>query len=229
MLNFKSLGASLLLAGLMIVTLTGCDNSKIDEENYNLRAQNSELQTELDAARRGQDAAASDRDRWMREAQRMQGELANRPTEVVIERVAQQPQQPVMAATGFEGIEGIETIRSGGTVTVRVPGDVLFASGKVDLKSNAQKTLGQIANVVQSQYSGQTIRVEGYTDTDPIKKSKWKDNLELSLQRAAAVQRYLETRGISKDRMYSAGFGDTHPQATKAKSRRVEIVVIEYE
>lgn len=230
MFMLKSLGGSLLVACLALASLTGCNGNKIQEENAALRSQNNELQSELDAARRAQDSAAADRDRWMSQAQKLQGELSSRPTQVVVQPPQQQqPQQPTLAATGFEGIAGVETSRSGGAITVRVPGDVLFASGKVDLKSTAQKTLDQIASVIQSQYPSQTVRVEGYTDSDPIKKSKWKDNLELSLQRAAAVERYLETRGVTSDRVYSAGFGDAKPQATKAKSRRVEIVVIDYE
>ncbi|MFW6165879.1 MAG: OmpA family protein [Ralstonia sp.] len=41
-----------------------------------------------------------------------------------------------------------------------------------------------------------------------------------------AVERYLQSQGISGEQMYSAGFGEAKPRETKAKSRRVEIVVI---
>ena len=228
MLDLKTLVTPLLIAAVSLTIFTGCDN-KLKQENDALKLQNQELQEELDAARRAQDAASVDRDRWMRESQRLQNELATRSTQVFVEPAPVAPASQPMAETGFEAIEGIETIRAGGTVKVRIPGDVLFSSGKVDLKSASKSTLNEIAQVIQLDYPAQTIRVEGYTDSDPIRKSKWKDNLELSLQRAAAVERYLETRGISGDRIYSAGFGDADPRATKAQSRRVEIVVIEYE
>ena len=130
-------------------------------------------------------------------------------------------------ANAFEGIPGIATMTSArGEVTVRVPGDVLFSSGSVVLKTKAKSTLDQIAGVLNNQYASNSIRVEGYTDTDPIKKSKWKDNEELSAQRALAVERHLGSRGVSKDRIYSAGFGASNQLSTKSKSRRVEIVVL---
>jgi len=109
---------------------------------------------------------------------------------------------------------------------VRVPGDVLFEPGKVDLRNTSLKTLDQVMSVLRKQYPSNMFRIDGYTDTDPIKKSQWKDNLELSQARAASVLRYLQTKGMNPKQMYTAGFGAANPRATKAQSRRVEIVVI---
>ncbi len=136
------------------------------------------------------------------------------------------------ANTGFGSIEDID-VSSGahGEIIVRVPGDVLFAAGRINLRNTAKTTLRQIATILKRDYDGKTIRVEGYTDSDPIKKSGWKDNLELSLKRAAAVYRYLASQNVNWD-IYAAGFGDKDPIASnstadgKAKNRRVEIVVI---
>ena len=70
-----------------------------------------------------------------------------------------------------------------------------------------------------------------HTDSDPIKKSKWKDNWELSAQRALSVLRYLVQRGTPEDRIRATGRGASQPIASnttasgKAKNRRVEIVV----
>lgn len=179
--------------------LTGCTNQRLKEERDALWAQNQELQDELDRTRQALDAA--------------QLELANRAGP--------------MDATGFESIPGVDVSRTAaGNISVQVPGDVLFASGKVELRNDAKQTLNQVIGVLQSQYSGATVRVAGYTDTDPIKRSGWKDNLELSLQRAATVHRYLQQQGIDPQRMYAAGYGEWRPRETKAKSRRVEIVVV---
>ncbi len=193
--------------------LTGCDNYK---KKYELvYAENIELRQRLDASNADLEVCQSDRDNLLAKLSDMEKMQASTVT-------------PAAAAnTGFEQIGGISVERGArGEVTVRVPGDVLFASGQVSLKSAAKNTLGQIASVLKSQYTGRTVRVEGYTDTDPIKKSKWKDNEELSTQRALAVERYLASRGVDADRMYSAGFGASKPMSSKAKSRRVEIVVI---
>src|SRR5690606_21890346 len=115
-----------------------------------LWTQNQELQDELDRTRQALDAA--------------QLELANRPTDVA-------PPPAATARTGFEGIEDIEVTRTAaGNISVQVPGDVLFASGKVDLRNEAKQTLNQIIRVLNGEYAGNTIRISGYTDTDPIKR-----------------------------------------------------------
>ena len=100
----------------------------------------------------------------------------------------------------------------GADVVVGVAGDVLFDSGKVDLKNSARQTLDQIASVLNTQYAGRSIRVEGYTDTDPIRKSSWKTNERLSAERAMSVEAYLVSKGIDNGRIYSAAFGPAHPR-----------------
>lgn len=213
--------ALLTLAGL---GLGGCQGktdelAQLREANVELRQQNAQLRTETDAA---QDEITD-----------LQSRLSQLETELADQSAPDEEGNGGGPRTGFEGIAGVEISRSDrGEVTVRVPGDVLFASGKVDLRNSAKSTLKQIVNVLKTDYAGQTVRVEGYTDADPIRKSEWKDNLELSSQRAMAVSRYLEQQGISADRMYAAGFGATNfvaPNSSakgKAKNRRVEIVVI---
>ena len=199
------------LAGFLALTvLSGCQN-RLKQERDALMVQNEELQDELNQARAANDALQAETDR-------LRDKLAERPEP--------QPQPTAGANTPFAGIEGIESERGPGRVTVRVPGDVLFASGKSALRGSAKNTLREIAGVITSEYAGRTIRVEGYTDTDPIRKSDWQDNLELSLHRAAAVERYLQQQGVDGDRMYSAGFGESDQRSSKAKSRRVEIVVV---
>ena len=197
--------------GLLVaaVVLPGC-NQRLQQERDALFTQNRELQDKLDQARADLAAAQGKNTGLLAELDA----LRNQPAAVSIEQ------------TGFSDIAGVDVIQGAGTLTVRVPGDVLFSSGRVDLKNSAKQTLGQIAGVLQSEHPHNTVRIAGHTDTDPIKKSGWKDNLELSLQRAAAVQRYLESQGIDSDRMYSAGYGETRPAESKDKSRRVEIVVV---
>lgn len=129
-------------------------------------------------------------------------------------------------ATGFEG-SGFDSYRTaGGEVVVSALGDVLFDSGKATLKSTAKTSLNQVASVIKGQYGGQVVRVEGYSDTDPIKKSGWKTNERLSGERAMAVEDYLVSRGLSRDQIYYAGFGSARTKESKAKSRRVEIVIL---
>ncbi len=218
MFNAHAAGRLTAMAMLGLALFAGGCNDKLKEENEALMVQNLELQRELDAERQARQAA---------DAERMQ--LAQR----LDERQGASATGQAGANTGFEQIAGVDIEQgSRGEITVRVPGDVLFASGKVELRDSAKKTLADIARVLKNQYSSETVRIEGYTDSDPIRKSNWKDNLELSAQRSMAVHRYLESQGIGNERMYAAGFGATNFRASnssaqgKAQNRRVEIVVI---
>ena len=133
-------------------------------------------------------------------------------------------------ATGFEGLDTVFDPATG-TITVTLQNTILFDSGKATLKSTTSKELDQIVSVLKQKYASKDVDVVGHTDTDPIVKSSWKDNLELSAQRALSVTRYLIQHGISDKQVRAAGCGAARPVASnstaagKAKNRRVEIVV----
>jgi outer membrane protein OmpA-like peptidoglycan-associated protein len=110
-----------------------------------------------------------------------------------------------------------------GNARATISGDVLFDSGQVTIKPAAKRELDKIAAEIRRSYAGANIRVEGYTDTDPIRKSKWGSNEALSQARADAVRDYLAGKGVNAT---AVGMGSTNPKSTKAASRRVEIVVL---
>ncbi len=132
-------------------------------------------------------------------------------------------------ATGFEG--DVRFDPTAGTITVTLPNTILFAPGKATLRNATSKELDNIASVIQSKYASSIVDVIGHTDSDPIKKSQWKDNWELSSQRSLSVVRYLSQHGIPSTQLRAVGRGDTQPIASnstesgKAKNRRVEVVV----
>ena len=128
--------------------------------------------------------------------------------------------------SGFEGIEGVNGSIGSGEVTAAVEGDMLFDSGKTTLKSNAKKSLDQVAGVLNSTYGGKDIRIAGHTDTDPIKKSGFKSNYHLAFERAYAVRDYLASKGVAGNRIYLASYGPDVPRGNKQQSRRVEVVVV---
>lgn len=110
--------------------------------------------------------------------------------------------------------------------------DILFDSGKASLKSAGQAALQQVVADIRSRYAGRQIWIVGHTDSDPIKHSKWKDNLELSVQRACTVHRELQQLGLAPVRMVAAGQGEFRPKVentdkTKQQNRRVEIIAVE--
>jgi len=111
------------------------------------------------------------------------------------------------------------------TVVATVKGSS-FYSGRAQLKSDAKNELKKIASTIKSKYGNMEVWVIGHTDTDPIKKSGWKDNWELSTERALAVTRYLISRGVSEAKLVAGGCGEYRPIGNdKSKNRRVEIVV----
>ncbi len=133
-------------------------------------------------------------------------------------------------ATGLEGLD-VAFDAAAGTITVTLQNTILFDSGKATLKSTTSKELDQIVSVIKQKYASKDIDVVGHTDTDPIQKSSWKDNWELSAQRALSVTRYLIEHGIPEKQVRADGCGSARPVASnatadgKARNRRVEIVV----
>ena len=129
-------------------------------------------------------------------------------------------------------IPGAQVVRDGDAVRIRVTNTSLFDPGKANLKPGATKVLDQVSSQIRRSYPGQLIGIEGHTDSDPIRKSNWKDNHELSYERARAVYDYLSSRGgIPANQLYVAAYGENNPIASngssagKAQNRRVEFVV----
>ena len=103
-------------------------------------------------------------------------------------------------------------------------------SGK-ELAHDAADAVGgaidAVAKSIKNSYPGKKISVEGFTDKDPIKKSKWSDNWELGYERARAVGKYLATKGFSESQFRFVSYGATEPKGSKKESRRVELAIID--
>ncbi len=192
--------------------------SLLQQENMELRQKAQQLTVDL------QDAEQSE-SQLQAEVRALRAEKAQLETE--LKSVKTQPLGSPLVSTGFEGISGVQSsMLDSGEVVLDVAGDVLFDSGKADLKPQARKSLQRVANVLKSKYAGRLIRIEGHTDKDPIRKSKWGTNERLSAERALAVEEFLAKQGIDKNMMYVAAFGPARPKGSKKDSRRVEIVVL---
>lgn len=128
-------------------------------------------------------------------------------------------------------IQGADVVPDGDLVRIRLESSQLFGPGRAELKPEVSGTLDRIAQALKSDYSGRLVGIEGHTDTDPITKSKWKNNHELSVARSVAVFEALKRRGVPESQLYVSGYGPNHPLAgssskqSKSQNRRVEIVV----
>ncbi len=111
--------------------------------------------------------------------------------------------------------------------------DVLFDSGKADLKPEAFNSLKKVARVLKENVPELRVGVEGHTDNQPIKFSGWKSNWELSSSRALSVLHYLvEPAGVRSERLSAIAYGEFHPVASndtaenRQLNRRVEVVIV---
>jgi len=110
--------------------------------------------------------------------------------------------------------------------------EVLFDSGKASLKPESFEALNKVANILVENVPENNIGIEGYTDNQPIKYSKWKSNWELSAHRALSVLEYLEGKGVNPERLSASGYGEYKPVASndtadgRQLNRRVEIVIL---
>ena len=122
-----------------------------------------------------------------------------------------------------------------GHISVVLPSSVLFNSGQTKLRKSAKSSLSKVCRILEKDFPNETIRVEGHTDSDPIKRTKqlYRSNWELSAVRSATVLHYLiDNCHLDPTKLYLAGFGEFQPVASnknkkdKKKNRRVEIVVL---
>lgn len=107
----------------------------------------------------------------------------------------------------------------------------LFPSGTATVTPDAMAGLAKIADAINKLPN--PVRLEGHTDSIPIKTARFHSNWELSAARSIALMEIFSDRfGVPQDRLSIAGYGDTEPVASndteegRAKNRRVDIVVL---
>jgi chemotaxis protein MotB len=211
------------VVAILAVTLSGCTNwqkkyEALDVEHQNLKGLYENCVASLDssAAEKAQLSQQLTKSRQDLEALQRQIEQGKTASE----------------ATGFN-VGDVKVDEAAGTITVTLDNAILFQSGKASLLRATSSELDHIYSVLKQRYSGRPVDVVGHTDSDPIRKTKdqWKDNWELSAQRALTVLRYLVDRGEQPSNIRAIACGESRPVASnsstagKAKNRRVEIVV----
>lgn len=144
------------------------------------------------------------------------------------------PQQTVAAkAPGLTNL-GMGYGQRDGVTVITIPSNLSFGAGKSTLSKSGHQALKAVANMLLNSHPGATYSIEGHTDSDPISKSKFENNRALSLARATAVLKYLVVDcDVLDDNCVVVGHGQYKPlsmgsdKASKARNRRVEIVVYE--
>lgn len=123
---------------------------------------------------------------------------------------------------------GVLLERRSNHVIMTFPEQIMFDSGRSELKQSAQPVLQTVAEFID-QHPRLLLEIQGHTDNRPISTSRYPSNWELSADRATRVARALVTLGVHPFRITAKGFGEYHPVAPNSsekgrlKNRRVEI------
>jgi outer membrane protein OmpA-like peptidoglycan-associated protein len=164
-------------------------------------------------------AEAAARDAAAREAQ-SQAALAKAETE----RARKAAEE--LRAQLLEQFNRIMETRDSERGLVVTMADVLFDTGKYDLRPPTREALARLSGIALA-HPGLRFEVEGHTDSTGSDEL----NQALSEQRAGAVRDYLVQQGLSAGTITAVGFGKTAPVADNStadgrqKNRRVELIV----
>jgi len=119
----------------------------------------------------------------------------------------------------------------GGRLLIVLPNDVLFDSGRTDLKEDGRRTLVEIAKALRTM-PDRRFQVAGHTDNVKINTARFPSNWELSTARAVEVVRLLVDSGMDAKALSAAGYGEFDPVASndapdgRAHNRRIEIALV---
>ena len=203
---------------LAVFVLSGCSyiqkarrTDDLEIENQNLRARIAQLQK--DKAREVE-RVVKQKDRELSELEKAKLELENALKKEIGNYKAK-----------------LEMTERGLVITFL--SEVFFDSGKDVIRGDGKESLQKVAEVLKQNVPNSNVAIEGHTDNQPIKYSRWKSNWELSSARALAVVHYLiDECKVKPTRLSANGYGEFKPVASndtkegKQKNRRVEIVIL---
>jgi outer membrane protein OmpA-like peptidoglycan-associated protein len=192
-------------------------------------ADQARMQAEKDRAESERARMQAEKDRAESERARMQAQTASAEAEQS-RRAAEAQLAAAQAAQAdaaklqkqLADMEAKQTDRG----LVLTLGDVLFDSGRAELKAGAARTVDRLAAFMRD-HPERSLQVEGYTDSigsDAL-------NLALSQRRADAVRAALVSSGVEGSRITTNGMGKASPVAGndtaegRQRNRRVEIVI----
>ncbi len=218
MTTFADMSMLLLTFFILLFALSSLDTQRFGDFSEAMR----ESLGSAGAAQGGGPPLASDADATL-DAVRLQRELIERQQRVFM---------ALRTVLNQKSLEGkISALFDNGIITLRVPSDVMFDSGQVEIRPEALPLLDTVRDVLVKQ-NDQFINIKGFTDElPPGPDSRFRDNWEISSLRAVNVLRYMLGSGIEAKRMTATGLADMYPlfpnttDENRAMNRRVEFVL----
>jgi outer membrane protein OmpA-like peptidoglycan-associated protein len=194
-------------------------------------AAEAQRQAELVAAREAQMKAEAEAARLKAQAEqdalRTKEELAKEAAERARQEAQRaEREKQALRASLLEQFNRILSTRDTPRGLVVTMTDVLFDTGKYDLRPEARERLARLSGIVLA-HPGLNLEVEGHTDStggDEL-------NQKLSEQRSGTTREYLIQQGLSASSVTAKGFGKTMPVADNStaqgrqQNRRVELIV----
>jgi outer membrane protein OmpA-like peptidoglycan-associated protein len=181
------------------------------------QADQARQQAELAQQQAAQQAQQAEQARQQAEQQRQQAEQARQQ--------AENDKAQMRARMLAQLNQVLQTRDSARGLIVNMP-DVLFDTGKADLKPSARERLAKVAGILIA-YPDIHVEIDGYTDST----GSLEFNERLSQQRAEAVRTFLASQGVNSTSITTQGFGPSNPIASndtasgRQQNRRVELVV----
>lgn len=193
------------------------DADRAAAEQAKEQADQARQQAELAQQQASQQAQQAEQERQQADQARQQADQARQQAEAqtaqLRARLLQQLNQVLQTRDSARGL------------IVSMP-DVLFDTGKADLRSAARERLAKVAGILLA-YPDIRVEIDGYTDST----GSLDFNQKLSMARAGSVESYLAQQGVAGTSMTTQGFGPSDPIASndtargRQQNRRVEMVV----
>ncbi|MFO0616588.1 MAG: OmpA family protein [Polyangiaceae bacterium] len=117
------------------------------------------------------------------------------------------------------------------THVLKLPGPILYDTGKATLKNASDGPLGFVKDYLERNPGVTTLRIEGHSDD----RGSAKMNAELTRNRAKAAAEWLIAHGIDCHRLIAVGFGERKPIADnktnegRVANRRIDFVEAAYQ
>jgi outer membrane protein OmpA-like peptidoglycan-associated protein len=191
------------------------------------QAQAAQNQAEADAKARADAQAAQQQAEAAQQQAQQQAQQASQAAQSAQERATRaERQSSEMRAKLLAQLNAILQTQDTPKGLVVHMSDVLFATGRYELKPGAKLALAKLAGVILA-YPGLTLEVNGYTDSTGSDEV----NQTLSDKRAEAVRIFLVSQGVAPSSITAQGFGDANPVASndtaqgRQLNRRVDMIV----
>jgi outer membrane protein OmpA-like peptidoglycan-associated protein len=189
------------------------EQSRMQADQARLAEQQAQVQAQQQAAQRAQAEAEAERARNAQQSAEQQTQQAQQQAAQMREQIRQQLNSILQTQETARGL-------------IVNLSDVLFATGRYDLKQDAQLKLARVSGILLA-HPDLKVQVEGYTDN--VGGDAY--NQKLSEQRANRVQNFLASQGVPIQNVSAIGYGTSNPVADNSTSagrqqnRRVEMVV----